>query len=368
MFTKSKIFVYFLVLVSIFLYFFSKPLTVMYLEKALTKSLKNRVEVTSVVFYPLAIDAIIHIKTFPEGVKVHAQHVGEISLKPRSLGKIIITSESMGGLVTIEYKDHIYNGVGKDVHFEKLAKVLGDKKFIHSGTVNGTLFYYKKKRYGSTDLIITDAVLNDVTIDKHVSRVNDALSFNMLNLIQKGVDKGTNKNRYTGGTTPIDYGTFNITLKDKYVTTDDVALRTKDYRIMLDAKVHKKGPIEYFHTYLLDNKGCSMIKQRYDGTVQRPKLQKTTPMFKHVAQSAPSSFFGIGKEMMGYGQAMAEQQGFSKKDMEIGNYIMNESGFMIENGSKIVMPKDCPVIYNGYVKHPSDTQKDSRTPAKSHRL
>ncbi len=366
MFTKSKIFVYLLVLITVAIYFAARPLAVFYLEKSLTKSLKNPVEITSVIFYPLSIDAIIHIDTFPEGVIVHAKHMGEISIKPKSLGRIEITSNSMGGLVTIDYKDYIYNGIVKDVAFEKLAKVLGDKKFIRSGNVNGSFFYYKKKRFGSTDFIITEAVLNDVTINKQVNRVNDALNFNLLSLVDQGVDKA--KSRSLGTTTDIDYGTFNITLDNKYITTDDVALRTTNYRIMLDAKIHKKGAIEHFHTYLLDNKGCAMVKQVYNNTVQRPKLQKTTPMYKHVAKKAPNSMFNMGKEMMGFGQAMARQQGFSDQDMEMSNYMMSQSGHMVKNGSKIVMPKDCPVIYNGHVEHPNGNQINSKTSSKSHRL
>lgn len=366
MFTKSKIFIYFLVLVTIALYFFLKPLTVFYLEKTLTKSLKRPVEITNVVFYPLSIDAIITIETFPEGVNVHAKYVGGLSIKPKSIGKVIITSNSMGGLVTIDYEHHTYNGVAKDLDFQKVAKVLGDRKFIKSGKVNGTFVYYKKKRLGSTDFILSDSVLNDVTINKQVNRVNDALNLNVLSLMSQGVDKAQKKS--LGDSTKIDYGTFNITYKDNNIIADDVALRTKNYRIMLEANIHKKGKINHFNTYLLDDKGCAMVKQKYQGTIQRPKLYKTTPMYKHVVQTAPTSMFDMGKEMMGFGQAMAVQQGFKQKDMQMSNYMMNESGYMIKNGSKIVMPKDCPVIYDGLVKHPSGNQIDLEKTSKSHRL
>ncbi len=366
MFTKSKILVYLLLLIITFLYFFLKPLTTLYLEKTLTKSLKRTVKITSVVFYPLSIDGIISIDTFPEGVKVHAKYAGGLSLKPRSIGKIIITSNSMGGLVTIHYEHYTYRGVAKDLDFEKVAKVLGDKKFIKSGKVNGTFLYYKKKKIGNTNFIISDSVLNDVTINKQVNRVNDALNLNMLNLISQGVDKA--KKKSLGSSTDIDYGTFNISLKNNTITTDDVALRTKNYRIMLDANIHKKGKINYFNTYLLDNKGCAMVKQKYKGTIQRPKLYKTTPMYKHVVKAVPSSMFDMGKEMMNFGQALVAQQGFGQKNMKMGSYVLRESAYMLENGSKIVMPKDCPVIYKGLVKHPDTNEVDSKKAPKSHRL
>lgn len=368
MFTKSKIFVYFLILVITLLYFFLRPMTVFYLEKTLTKSLKKPVTITSVVFYPLSIDGIIDIETYPEGVKVHAKYVGGLSLKPRSIGKVIITSNSMGGLVTIDYEHHIYKGVVKDLDFEKVTQVLGDKKFIKSGKVNGTFIYYKKKRFGTTDFIINDAVLNDVSIDKHISRANDAINLNILSLVSQGFEKNVHKDRHIGTTTNIDYGTFNIIYEDHNISTDDVALRTKDYRIVLDAKIHKKGKIHHFNTFLIDKKGCAMIKQRYTGTVQRPKIQKTTPLYKHVVESAPTSMFGMGKEMMGFGQAMAAQQGMQKKDMEMATYMMRESGYIVDQGSKVIMPENCPVIYKGKVAHPSNNQRDSKTSSKSHRL
>ncbi len=366
MFTKSKIFVYLLLLIITFLYFFLKPLTTIYLEKTLTKSLKRPVKITSVIFYPLNIDGIVSIDTFPEGVKVHAKYAGGLSLQPRSIGKIIITSNSMGGLVSINYENYTYHGVAKDLDFEKVAKVLGDRKFIKSGKVNGTFVYYKKKKVGNTNFIISDSILNDVTINKQVNRVNDALNLDMFSLISQGVDKA--KKKSLGSSTNIDYGTFNISLKNNHITTDDVALRTKNYRIMLEAKIHKKGKINYFNTYLLDNKGCAMVKQKYKGTIQRPKLYKTTPMYKHIARIAPTSMFDMGQEMMGFGQAMAVQQGFSQKDMQMSNYMMKEGAYILKNGSKIVMPKECPVIYKGLVQHPNDNQPDFKKKSKSYRL
>ncbi len=343
---------YFFIFIGLLLFFFLKTTTIYFLEKSLTKSMKKNVEITSFSFYPLQLDAIITVENLPEGVIVHAEYAGGLSIKPKSIGKYIITSTSLGGFVHIDYEHYTYNIKVIDVDFKKLAIIFEDKKIVKSGKVNGTMVYYKKPRTGSSNLKITEVVLNMPDIDKTLTNVNDALNFNLVHLFSVNVDKSKKLPKET----KVDHFQFDITLRNDMITAKDVALRTKNYRISIVANLHKKGAIKYFYTYLLDKNGCSIVTQSFSGNIRDPE-RKTSTSVVNVVQSSPTSFFGMGQQMMRYGNKYSEQAGFKSQSKQMSSYMIKESDYLFGNVSKIVLPQDCSVIYRGIVKHPADPKK-----------
>ena len=360
----KKFFLLFIVLLSVFLYFFLNPLVVHFAQKAMKKSIKAEAKITSLILYPLELDATLYFPEIPEGIKVHAEYVAGPSIKPKSIGKIIITSTSLGGLVTIVYEYYRYNIDVKDVDLKKVALLLHDeKKMVLAGLVNGTMTYHKKKKTGSTDLIATEVVLDIPDIDNTVSSINDALDFNVVNLFSRNI--GSKEKKQTP--TEVEHVQFNIDYDNKLVTSKDIAIKTINYRIALDAKLYTKGNIDYFYIYLLDKNGCAIVTHELQGTLKGSK-RKTSTAIKNVMKSSPKSMFSMGQQMMQYGSTYAERQtGFPGPSKQMTSYMLKESDYMFNNVSQIVLPNDCKRIYEGKVTHPEYKKKELKKDSTSYR-
>lgn len=342
---------YSLLALIIVLLFFLKPITIFFIEKALTKSLKREVAITSLEFYPLKLDATIQMKYFPQGIDVHAKYTGGLSLKPKSIGKFIITSTSLGGNVEIQYEHYIYNINVDSVDFVKLAQVLNDKKHIvQKGVVNGTIIYHKKTKIGSTDLKITKASLKFPDINQGIKNANDAINLNIIDLFSEHLVDIKKDNTIT----EVDHFQFDIDYIKKKIIVKDVALRTDSYRVSLVSKLDKKGEIDYFYIHLLDEDGCAVITQELQENIKKPK-RTTSPALQTVVQATPKSFFSMGKRMIKYGSDYAgKQTGMSTQANQITSYIVNGSETMFKSTSNIMLKNNCEVIYNGKVKHPKN--------------
>lgn len=348
-----KKFLVFLIVLGTLLYFFLNPVAVHFLEKSLSHSMKSNVKISSLTLYPLKLDATIFYPTYPEGIKVHAKYAGGLSLKPRSIGKFIITSTSLGGLVTVDYEHYIYNVKVESADFKKIAKILNDQKnMVISGVVNGTIIYHRKPRTGSTDLKVTEVVLDIPDIDHTISSVTDALNLDVFHLFSRNV----NKKKHTSDRTYVDHFQFNIDYKDHMITAKDVALRTDDYRISVVSNLHKQGDINYFYLHLLDKKACAAVTQKLTGNIRSPKRKTTTSIqtVTKVVEATPKSFFGMGRQMMQFGSRYAEKQtGFSGPNKKMTSYILKESDYVFRNASRMTLPTNCKVIYTGKVLHPT---------------
>lgn len=154
--------------------------------------------------------------------------------------------------------------------------------------------------------------------------------------------------------TQVDKAQFDFELKDKTLYTNDIALRNDEFRIVLIGNAHRRGKINTMKVHLVDKRGCAMVSQTIKGTIQDPRITHTSTKVVKAVRSSPSSFFGFGKRFMDYGRRYApKQQYFSKKDLRMSSDIMESGDYMFHYASKEVLPKDCKVIYNGKIDHPS---------------
>jgi hypothetical protein len=350
----KKILLAIFILLVLFVVFGLHPTAIHFGQKSLSKSLKSDVKITKLVLYPLEIDAMIYPKNYPEGIEANAKYIGGPSLKPKSIGKILITSESLGGLVNIIFEKNIYDVTVKDVDFKKLAKLLNDKKkVVQAGIVNGKILYHKKTREGKTDLKATEVVLDVDDIDQTITSINDALNLNFLTLLINNVDKNQKKKF---DLTDVSHFQFDIFYKQERFISHDVALKTDKYRIALNGDIHKQGNINLLDMYLLDKNGCALVTQKFSGTLKEYDSDIYTSIVtaKKVVDSTPKSFWSFGRDMMEYGSKYAaEQTGFKKQNEQMTSYVLKESDKYFNNASKIVMPSNCQVIYDGKVKHPN---------------
>ena len=333
--------IYIPVLITTFLYFFFKPFLIFGLDAYASHGLKQKVEFTKLEFFPFTFDGTITTKSFPQGIFVNGIYKDK---------RIYMTSSSLGGLITIIYKDHRYRVSVDSVDLKTFLELLGNKKYVQSGVINGSAYYDKRPRSGFTKLKVSNAVLNGLDLDKQLKTINDALHLDFANVMAR-----TFVDTNSSDITTIDHLQFNVTLRHDNITSTDVALKTQNYRLSIGANVHKKGPIHYFDVNLLDENGCAVVTQTLQGDVRKPKVKQTTTELMNIARTLPSSMFGIGTQMMKY----ANKQNFiQNKNMMGSSQIMTQADHYMQDTSKIIMPLDCSVIYDGEVKHPKNKKKD----------
>ena len=326
---RSKI-IYVPILIVTAVIFLFKPFTMFVLDAYLSHGLGQKVEIVKLNFLPFKFDGIITTKTYPQGIEVHGEYRDK---------RLFLTSTSLGGLVTVVYKNHIYRATVEDVELTKFIELLGNKKYVRSGKIDGTIFYHKRPREGYTKLKVSDAVLQGLDLNKKLSTINDALQLDFASAFTR-----TFFDDNSSEITNIDHGQFNIALRHDFIRTVDVALRTENYRLSIGGNVHKKGNIDYFDVNLLDKQGCAVITQILEGDIRKPKVKDTTTEVVNVAQSVPSSMFGISARFLKNNNFMGAKK------------IMSEADHYMQETSKIVMPMNCSVIYNGEVKHPTQKQ------------
>ena len=333
--------IYVLVFLILFFSFLFKPFTIFVLDGYLSHALGQKVTLKRLQFIPFEFDGVITTKTFPQGVFVNGVYRDKY---------LYMTSTSLGGLVTIVYKDHRYKATVDSIDLKTFVEFIGSKKYIESGVINGTLYYDKRPRSGYTKLKVSDAVLHNLNLDKKLATINDALTFDFGNVISRTLFDSNSTDK-----TYIDHMQFNILYRKNHISTSDIALRTENYRLSIGANVHKKGQIDYFDINLLDKNGCAVVTQTLEGDVRRPRVKNTTTELVNIARTVPSSMFGMGVKMMSY----ANQQNVIEGENFMGSkQMMSEANNYMQETSKIVMPIDCSVVYNGEVKHPEKKEKD----------
>ena len=336
---QSKV-IYIPLLIVILLVLFFKPIAVFILDGYLSHGLGQKVELKRLDFIPFEFDGVITTKTFPQGILIHGKYRDK---------RIYMTSTSLGGLITIIYKDHRYRVSVDSVDLVTFVELLGNKKYVKSGTINGTVYYDKRPRTGYTKLVVSDAVLQGLDLDKKLSTISDALQFDFARAMTRTI-VDSNSSEITN----IDHMQFDITLRNNYITTNDLALRTENYRLSVGANVHKKGQIDYFDVNLLDKNGCSVITQTLEGDVRKPKVKDTTTAVINIARSAPSGMFSMGVKMMNYA---SKQNMVQEKNMLGTKQMMLQADHYMQETSEVIMPMHCSVVYNGEVKHPNGKKK-----------
>ena len=311
------------------------------LDSYLSHGLGQKVEIVRLNFIPFNFDGVITTKTFPQGVEVHGTYDDK---------RLYMTTKSLGGLVTVVYKNHIYRATVDSVDLKKFVELLGNKKYVQSGKINGTIFYHKRPREGYSNLKVTDAVLNGLDLNKKLSTISDALQLDFFTALTRTFDDSNSSD-----VTNIDHMQFDVMLEHDHFRSVDLALRTENYRLSIGGNVHKKGAIDYFDVNLIDKNGCAVITQTLEGDIRKPRIKDTRTEVVNIAQSVPSSFFGMGAQMMGY----ANNQNIIKDKNFMGSKKMfTEADHFVHETSKIVMPLDCSQIYNGKVKHPKNAKRD----------
>ncbi|WP_294961808.1 hypothetical protein [Sulfurimonas sp.] len=290
---------------------------------------------------------------------------GPLKISANYTNTLNIISNSLGGELKAELNKSNLNINIKDVDAKKVAFLVAQGDILDRGILNGTANYNIKTQTAKTDISLSSAILNGVNIDEEISTFNDAMGLNIINMSESLISSFYAKNN---NKTEIQQLEFDISLKNKIIKLDDVALRTQKFLLAALGNIKDNGNINSLDISIVDKNGCAIITQALKGNIKNPQTTQTTSTLVDIVQRVPESIFTTGKKAIDFSTELIDDiASFGAKNIFRNNEKVSitsdivSGGFSIMNQtSNIIMPQGCSIIYNGKVKHPKNLIKDKK--------
>jgi len=252
------------------------------------------------------------------------------------------------------------------VKFKKLKLVTIDNfidknMLFDKGFINGDITYNLQTKTATSNVVVYDAILNGMDLDRSLKNLEDALGLNVVSLGRNMI----NNYEYTTQKTYIKQLQLNTYFDHGIITLDDVALSTNKFRIATFGNIKKDGTINKLTIDILDKNGCALISQDLSGNITNPKPKSTSTAIVGVATAIPSALLGTGKKIINFGAKTVdgvatyalEKSYIRNQEISFTSNIVNKSESILKSTSDIVLPNECKVVYDGKVKHPIQKQK-----------
>lgn len=290
---------------------------------------------------------------------------GPLKINANFTDTLNIISNSFGGELKAELNKSTLKLNIKDVDAKKVAYLIDKGEILDRGTLNGEASYNIKTQTAKTDIVLSSAILSGVNIDEEISTFNDAMGLNIINMSESLISSFYAKNN---NKTDIQQIEFDISLKNKIIKLDDVALRTQKFLLAALGNIKDNGDINSLDISLVDKNGCAIITQALKGNIKNPQTTQTTSTLVDIVQRVPESIFTTGKKAIDFSTELIDDiASFGAKNIFRNNEKISitsdivSGGFSIMNQtSNIIMPQGCSIIYNGKVKHPKNLIKDKK--------
>lgn len=285
--------------------------------------------------------------TFHEPFKISAKFRDALEIKTNSLG----------GELNINLNKSKFFAKLKNIDAKKAAALVAKDEILDSGKINGDATYDIKEKRAKTDFALKNLRLNGIDIDQKISNIEDILGLNVINVSKSVFSSFTDAKKLK---TDIEHLEFDISLKNKNINLDDIALSTKKFRIVAIGELKQNGDINALGISFLDKNGCAIVTQDLIGNIKKPTTAKTTSTLVNIAQSVPKSILKTGRGILDFGTKTIDGLASfglntilrTDANVSITTDVVSESFSLIDSASTVIMPKGCKVIYDGKVKHP----------------
>lgn len=282
---------------------------------------------------------------------------GPMKIEAKYTDSLNIITKSLGGEVKVNLNKSDISAQLKEVDITKVAKLIAKDGILEHGTLNGDATYNIKEKRAKTDLALTSALLNGVNIDEKISTLNDAMGLNVINMAKSIITDFSDVNK---SKTNIKHLQFNVSLKDKKIKIEDVALSTNKFLIVALGELEQNGNINSLDVSIVDINGCAIITQALSGNIKDPKTAQTTSTIVNIVENVPSAILDTGRKIINFSAQTiddvasfgAQQVLRTDKKISVTSDIISESSSLIKFTSNIIMPQGCNVIYNGKVENP----------------
>ena len=276
-----------------------------------------------------------------------------------------IKTKSFGGELNVALdKSHIIIDIDK-VQANKVIYLFDNNSSVQSGIINGTANYEIKQKKATTEIVIKDAIIIGVDLDKKLRDIDDLLGLNVVNMSKSIISHYFNEEKQE---TKVSQVQLDLSLKDNNIKLDDVAIKTQKFLIAVQGNIKDDGDIKKLAVSLVDKNGCAIITQALSGNIKEPKIANTTSNLVNIVQDVPTSILKTANKIIHFGTESVDgiasfglQKIFrSDENISIASDLVSKSRSVIQFGSDMIMPKGCKAIYFGKVIHQANSQKDSK--------
>lgn len=280
---------------------------------------------------------------------------GPILIKGYYKDALYIKTNSFGGELKANLKKNDFKMRLNNLKMKKVFSLIKKGKMFEYGAVNGDINYNIHTDTGKSNISVLDTLVKGGNLDKQLSSLDDILGLNVVNISKSFVSKFKNKDATS---TYIKHLELDMSLKNKKIYLDDVAMSTKKFRIVALGNLQRNGDIDKLSLNIIDKKGCAVLTQDLKGNIKNPQISRTTTAISLV-EKVPSSILKTGKGIIDFsGKTLDKITSFgidtifrTDKNISIVSNTISKSSSILNSGEKIIL-KECRVIYDKKVKHP----------------
>ncbi|MDY0233884.1 MAG: hypothetical protein RBS11_07585 [Sulfurimonas sp.] len=276
-----------------------------------------------------------------------------------------IKTESFGGTLSVSLEGSDILVDIDQVEAKKVAYLFDKESPLESGIIEGVANYKIKEKKANTEIVLRDATISGIDIDKKLRNIDDLLSLNIINMSKSifshyYVDKKQE--------TKISQLQLDLSLANNNIKLDDIALKTQEFLIVAQGNIEDNGDIKKLDISIVDKNGCAIITQALSANIKEPKIARTSSTLVNLAQGIPTSILSSTKKLVDFGVSSIDNiSSFglnqilrSDTNVSISSDFISKSRSFGKFVSGMIMPSGCKVIYTGKVIHPAKSQKDTK--------
>ena len=282
---------------------------------------------------------------------------GPLNIQARYKTKFELTTDSFGGNFHLSMQDEIISTHFTQLELPKIMHLVGKDFILDKGKIDGSAQYNLKNSSATTDIKITNTQLKGIDLDRDLLQLKNTMGLNILSL-----GKNALKNfRYSELKTDISHLQCDVVLKDKQIHLQDLALKTKHFRLVALGDIYQDGRIKDLQIHIVDKKGCSFLRQDFQGNIKDPKLASTSSTALGILESTPNSILSTGRKIIDFGADTIDSTAsfaiqtsrLSDRNISLTRSTINKGDFVLQ-GTKSYIPlqsfQECKVVYDGKVK------------------
>ena len=282
---------------------------------------------------------------------------GPLNVQARYKKKFELTTDSFGGNFHLSMQDKIISTHFTQLSLPKIMHLIGKDFILDKGKVDGSAQYNLKNSSATTDIKITNTQLKGIDLDRNLLQLKNTMGLNILSL-----GKNALKNfRYSKLKTNISHLQCDVVLRDKQIHLQDLALKTKHFRLVALGDIYQDGKIKDLQIHIVDKKGCSFLCQDFQGNIKDPKLASTSSTALGILESTPNSILSTGKKIIDFGADTIDSTAsfaiqtsrLSDRNISLTKSTIDKGDFVLQE-TKSYIPlqsfQECKVVYDGKVK------------------
>jgi hypothetical protein len=331
-----------------------------YESKASIRHANDKIEIYDFSYTPadgLKSDFIVDIKELQAYNKLTKRDLrGPAKIHGKYDKKLLITTPSLGGHLEAEIdKDAVF------IHFRalelnKIDNLLNKNELFDDGYLWGNVSYHIPTKSGDTYITAKDVVLNGIDLDAKLSKIENTIGLNVVSMGRNLLKSY----RYTGQKTLIKKAQINVSLNNKVVKLNDVAMATKKFRIAALGSLRDNGDIIKLSVNILEKHGCAILTQDLSGNIRSPQVINTSGAIIDVVSHMPSAVLNTGKKIIKFGadsvdsvvSYAVQSTHLSDKKVSLTGDVTEGAENFISNTASFVLPNECKVLYRGRVPQP----------------